>query len=149
MIVRATPESIDWIIRHRIEMFRSMGWTDENLLITEEITRTFLEHDWTDNPEVLIAVEENEVVGGVAINYSIMLPDNRNLSGKCAHIMNMYVEPEYRKKGIATQMMEKVLEICKEKGVGKISLHVTDMGERIYSKLGFEKSDSYYQVYLK
>ena len=149
MIVRAAAEHIDWIIRHRIEMFRSMGWTDEDLLITEEITRAFLERDWTDNPEVLIALEQNEVAGGVAINYSLMLPDNRNLTGKCAYIMNMYVEPEYRNKGIATQLMEKVLEICKEKGVGKISLHATDMGERVYSKLGFEKSDSYYQVYLK
>ena len=149
MIVRATAEHIDWIIRHRIEMFRSMGWTDEDLLITGEITRAFLERDWTDNPEVLIALEQNEVAGGVAINYSLMLPDNRNLTGKCAYIMNMYVEPEYRNKGIATQLMEKVLEICKEKGVGKISLHATDMGERIYSNLGFEKSDSYYQVYLK
>ena len=149
MIVRATAEHIDWIIRHRIEMFRSMGWTDEDLLITGEITRAFLERDWTDNPEVLIALEQNEVAGGVAINYSLMLPDNRNLTGKCAYIMNMYVEPEYRNKGIATQLMEKVLEICKEKGVGKISLHATDMGERVYSKLGFEKSDSYYQVYLK
>lgn len=149
MIVRATTEHINWIIRHRLEMFRSMGWTDENLVITEKITRKFLERDWTDNPEVLIALVENEVAGGVAINYSLMLPDNRNLTGKCAYIMNMYVEPEYRNKGIATQLMEKVLDICKEKGVGKISLHATDMGERIYSNLGFEKSDSYYQVYLK
>ena len=149
MIIRATKKHIDWIIRHRIEMFRSMGWTEENLVITEDITRKFLEHDWTDNPEVLLAIEGEEIVGGVAINYSIRIPDNRNVSGKCAYIMNLYVEEDYRNRGIATLLMKESLKACKEKGVGKVALHATDMGERVYTKLGFEKSDNFYQVYLK
>jgi ribosomal protein S18 acetylase RimI-like enzyme len=126
-----------------------MGWTKENLTITEDITREFLENDWTDNPEVLLAVDGDEIVGGVAINYSIMLPDNRNLTGKCAYVMNMYVEEDCRGRGIATQLMKEVLNICKKKGVGKVSLHATDLGERVYTKLGFEISDNYYQAYLK
>ncbi|MHA1908217.1 MAG: GNAT family N-acetyltransferase [Candidatus Thorarchaeota archaeon] len=149
MIIKATKLHKEWIIRHRIEMFRSMGWTKENLTITEDITREFLENDWTDNPEVLLAVDGDEIVGGVAINYSIMLPDNRNLTGKCAYVMNMYVEEDCRGRGIATQLMKEVLNICKKKGVGKVSLHATDLGERVYTKLGFEISDNYYQAYLK
>ncbi|MFW9850930.1 MAG: GNAT family N-acetyltransferase [Candidatus Thorarchaeota archaeon] len=149
MIVRATHEHIEWIVRHRIEMFRSMGWTEEDLLNTEEVTRSFLENEWTDNPEILLDVEADEILGGVAINYSVRLPDNRNPTGKCAYVMNMYVEEEYRKKGIATKLMEEVLKICRGKSVGKVSLHATDMGERIYTKIGFKKSDNFYEVYLQ
>jgi ribosomal protein S18 acetylase RimI-like enzyme len=130
-------------------MFRSMGWTEENLTITEDITRKFLQNDWIDNPEVLLAVEGEDIVGGVAISYSTRLPDNRNLTGKCAYIMNMYVEEDFRKMGIATQLMKEALRVCEEKGVGKVALHATDLGERVYTKLGFEISDNFYQLYLK
>jgi len=149
LIIRADRSHIDWIIHHRLEMFKSMGWSAEDLLLTEEVTRNFLETEWKDNPEVLVAIEDGEIVGGVAINYSARLPSNRNLTGKSAYIMNMYVELNHRNKGIASQLMQKSLEVCHDRGVGKVSLHATDMGESVYTKLGFIKSENFYQLYLK
>ncbi len=148
LIIKATTEHIDWIIHHRVEMFRSMGWCDDDLAITEEATRNFLENEWSDNLEVLLATEDGEIVGGVAITYNVRLPSNRNLTGFSAYIMNMYVESKSRGEGIATRLMQRSLEICQERGVGKVSLHATDMGEGLYRKLGFAKSENFYELNL-
>ena len=43
-IVRATENDRDWILRHRVEMFRDMGMSEEGLTKTEEITREELEN---------------------------------------------------------------------------------------------------------
>ena len=51
--------------------------------------------------------------------------------------MNMYTHPEYRRRGIATKMLDiLVKEIC-ERGITAISLEATDMGRPLYEKYGF------------
>ncbi len=149
MIIKANREHIEWIIRHRVEMFRSMGWTDSDLLITEVYSRQFLEEEWDrDNPEVFLKVDGEVIIGGCAVAYYNVIPDNRNASGRCAYILNMFVEPEYRGNGYATELIRHIISSCKERGVNKLSLHDTVMSRRIYEKEGFVNSKNYYQRFI-
>lgn len=56
--------------------------------------------------------------------------------------MNMYTAPDYRNRGIAKLLFEKVLEEAKCLGYKKICLHATDVGQNLYKKYGFELTNS-------
>jgi len=150
MIIRADKRHIKYIIRHRVEMFRSMGWNNLDLKIVETTTRNYLEEKWdTKNPEVILKQVDSNIVGGCAIAFYSVLPDNRNLSGKCGYILNMFIEPEYRGRGYATELIQHIIEISLSRGINKLSLHDTEMSRGIYEKNGFFRSQNYYQKYQK
>jgi len=51
--------------------------------------------------------------------------------------LNMYTIPQYRGKGIARSLLEKLIEECKKTGVRRIWLHASDVGKPLYTKMGF------------
>ena len=55
--------------------------------------------------------------------------------------MNMYTDPAYRRKGIATKTLDLLIAEAKSKGVTAISLEATEMGRPLYEKYGFEKME--------
>lgn len=65
---------------------------------------------------------------------SFRLPD-----GKTGYIMNMYTIPAYRRKGIATEILNKLLESGRAMGIKLFELHATQEGEPVYIKEGFQK----------
>ena len=57
--------------------------------------------------------------------------------------MNVYTKEEYRRQGIAGQMMNILLEDARVRGVTYADLDATDMGKPLYETLGFSPSDEY------
>ena len=53
--------------------------------------------------------------------------------------MNMYTDPEYRRKGIAYKTLDMLVQDSKTRGITSISLEATDMGRPLYEKYGFVK----------
>ncbi|MHA1934555.1 MAG: GNAT family N-acetyltransferase [Candidatus Thorarchaeota archaeon] len=143
-IKRAERNDGNWVIRHRIEMFRWMGFSEEDLAATEPLVREYLKGKWGDGIEFFLAVESEEVVGGCAVTFSQILPSHVNPTGRQAYLHNLYVEPEHRHKGFATKLVNFVIDLCLNQGIRKINLHATDMGQRIYDQAGFAKAENYY-----
>jgi len=46
--------------------------------------------------------------------------------------------PEFRKRGLSSRLMERVLEFATSRAVGKVGLDATDMGFPLYRRFGFE-----------
>ena len=147
-IEKAGTDQIRWIVRHRVEMLRSMGWAEEDLLKTELVVRQFLETSWTEELECYLAIEDGIVVGGCAVAVQKVLPSSRNPAGTQAYLHNMFVEPEYRRRGIATALLEHIVDVCRGRGILRLVLHATDMGRPIYERMGFEISDNYFVLVL-
>jgi len=65
-------------------------------------------------------------------------PPNRTfINGKIGTLLNVYTYPEYRKNGIATNIIKRIIEEAKKQNVSIISLLATEDGEKVYKKLGF------------
>jgi GNAT superfamily N-acetyltransferase len=58
-----------------------------------------------------------------------------------ATILNVYTDPEYRRRGIARLLMETMIDWCKRKGLARVNLHASDAGRHLYESLGFEPSN--------
>jgi len=65
-------------------------------------------------------------------------PANPNiLDGKIGILLNVYTFPEYRRKGIAKQLIENIIKEAKLIGVNRIDLKATEDGYNLYKQLGF------------
>jgi len=53
-------------------------------------------------------------------------------------VYNVYTNPEYRRRGIATQVMTALLQEAEKLNVAVIDLLSTDDGKSLYEKLGFK-----------
>ena len=58
-----------------------------------------------------------------------------------AMILNMYTEKDYRRRGIARQLMLTMMDWLKKEGFPKVGLHASDEGRPLYESLGFEMSN--------
>lgn len=59
-----------------------------------------------------------------------------------AHITNIAVDPEYRGKGIGNFIVEKLIDVCKERGILRMTLEVRKsnyIAQALYKKYGFEE----------
>jgi GNAT superfamily N-acetyltransferase len=57
--------------------------------------------------------------------------------GPEAIVLNVYVEPAWRRRGIGEALVRAVLAAMAERGVRRIVLHASDEGRRLYERLGF------------
>ncbi|MHA2188000.1 MAG: N-acetyltransferase family protein [Candidatus Thorarchaeota archaeon] len=146
----ATREDIPWIVHHRIEMFRSMGYSESLLTKARVGIESFMENEWDESIECYLVIIEEEIVGGCAVSVYSRLPNPRKThAAKIACIHNVFVEPQFRNQGIATALMTEVLSHCRKKGILKATLHDTDMSSSLYRKLGFTKVKNYYELWME
>lgn len=57
--------------------------------------------------------------------------------GPEAIVLNVYVQPAWRRRGIAETLMREVLQSLAARGVRRVVLHASDEGRRLYERLGF------------
>ena len=94
----------------------------------------------SENNKLFIAKENENIIGYIFIK--ITNPKQNAEIYKEALIDALYVEKEYRNKGVATQLINKAKEFSKEKYAKKISINVIKDNENalnLYHKLGFEE----------
>lgn len=130
------------LVEFRASMFRDMGWMDEERLtrlgplyaeyVREAAARSEF-FSW-------IAQEDGLAVGGASLLWERVPPTVRNLSGRQAYILGVYVRPEYRHRGIAHRLIEHAVAYAREEGAEVISLHFSPAGQGLYEKFGFSVS---------
>ncbi len=58
-----------------------------------------------------------------------------------AWILNIYVEPRFRRRGYARVMTQSLIEWCKARGFQSVALHTSDYGRSLYESLGFRSTN--------
>lgn len=139
---KATIEDIDILVESRIEVLRAANKLPADALMPEvEIeTRNYYQNALPAGDITSILVfDGDKFIGSGAVSYYKIMPTYHNPSGLKAYIMNMYTNPEYRRKGIAYKTLDMLIQDCKSRGVTAISLEATEMGRPLYEKYGFIK----------
>lgn len=106
--------------------------------------KSYFQSSLSDGSLVLwIALENNTIIATGGVCFHQMPPTFSNPTGGIAYITNMYTLPFYRRRGIASQLLEKVMGEAKERGYGVIRLHASSHGKELYTKHGFIDSDGF------
>jgi GNAT superfamily N-acetyltransferase len=143
-IREATRDETAIILHHRRSMFRDMGeGTAAELDRMVEVAGPWLARALADGSyRHWLAVDGS---GGVAGGGGVLLcPWPANPADPCtqrAVILNVYTEPEFRRRGIARQVMRAILEWVRQQGFRAVNLHASAEGRQLYEKLGFEATN--------
>lgn len=109
----------------------------------------FLSHD-IENQHLYILFEDNVIVGAFALcdsNVGEEYIDWENRQAKVLYIDRLGVNVDYLRKGIASLMITKAIEIAKNKGVEYLRLFVVDRNEPaidLYLKNNFIQRNGVY-----
>jgi len=142
-IRKGTTADIPEIVRQRRRMCEDMACTDTDALSAMvSVTADYLKQaipigsflSW-------LAWDNGRVAAGGAIVISPWPAHTYDLQCRRATILNVYTEPEYRRRGIARQIMETMIAWCKQEGFARVSLHASNQGRHLYESLGFEDSN--------
>ena len=129
------------LMKLRLEMLREVNGLsseyeyDENFIF--ESRRYFESGEQT----TVIASDGETLVGCASLSYTWIMPTFSHPTGNRAHLMNVYIRADYRRRGISKKMVEILIDEAKENGVTEISLDATEMGRPLYESLGFKASD--------
>lgn len=139
---KATIEDIDILTETRIEVLRAANKLPDDTDMNEVKKQTYdyYKKSLCDGTHIAYLIfDESRFVGAGGVSFFQVMPTYHNPSGKKAYIMNMYTDPEYRRKGIAYQTIDRLIRDTKSKGITAISLETTAMGRPLYEKYGFVK----------
>ncbi len=84
---------------------------------------------------------QGKVVAGGGVLISTWPPRPRDSNTRRAVIFNVYTEPEFRKHGLARELMLLMIGWLKEQGFRSVALHASDEGRHLYETLGFEATN--------
>jgi GNAT superfamily N-acetyltransferase len=90
------------------------------------------------NLGVWIAEDKGKLVSMAMVCYYSLLPSIDNKTGITGYIQNVYTISEYRGQGLASELVNRIKQDAKDRNVGALYLHASDMGRPVYEKLGFE-----------
>ena len=143
--VLATNDDIDLLMSSRLEMLKVVNNLPADYIFSEELITYSKEYFEKGNQTTILAIDEEIdsviVIGCATLCYMEMMPTFSHPTGKRAHLMNVYTNADYRRKGIAMKMMEMLIAAAKDRGVTEISLDATESGRPLYEKCGFKASD--------
>lgn len=139
---KATINDLAVLTETRIEVLRAANRLKDNVDMSEvrrQSEEYYISALNNDTHVAYLVYDEEKIIGTGGISYFQVMPTYHNPTGRKAYIMNMYTNPEYRRKGIALKTLDLLVEDAKAKRITAISLEATDMGKPLYEKYGFVK----------
>ena len=139
----ATPADLDVILNQRREMFREMGGDyARKLNLFDSASQQYFRSALRDGSYVgLLGEIDGKVVAGGGVVITAWPGSPLNFSPRRAWILNIYVDPEHRRRGLARIMTEALIEWCKANGFQSVALHASEYGRSLYEKLGFHPTN--------
>lgn len=130
---------LDLICRHRQEMFRESGRPPAQVAAMAEPFREWLAPRLADGRYFGWIVEEGGApVAGLGMMEIDWPPHPLHpREARRGYILNVYVEPGFRRRGLARLLMETAQEEARRRGIGYAILHATDQGRALYEALGW------------
>lgn len=137
----------------RLIELRKKQLMDEGIAPSENIDdelQRFFETKTADNTMVEWVAEENgQIAATAAIVFYDFPPTWTNTTGRKGYITNMYTDPAYRKQGIATALLQKLVEEAENRQVFRLWLGASKDGRPVYRKFGFRETDEWLELNIR
>lgn len=140
----ANLHDLHHLVHHRRAMFEDMGHRDPAALdrVDQASQEYFSEALRLGTYKAWLAeTPEARVVAGGGIVIASWPGYPGESLAKRAWILNMYTEPEARRRGLAKQLLQTMLDWCRAEGLRTVSLHASPAGRALYESLGFQPTN--------
>jgi len=138
-IRRATPDDAALISLYRRLMFTDIGYDKhDNLMAMEAAYAPWVRERLTDDGYMGVLMMAGEAVAACAGMLVVANPPNPvSIHPQRGYILDVYTAPDYRRRGLARQLMAALVEIARERQFSRVDLHASDEGRPLYEAMGF------------
>ncbi len=144
---RLTENELDTFIELRIRQLREEGTTEE--IDLKPALFDYYNRHMVDGTFVSwLAMDGDTIVGTSGMSFVEKPPYFSCPSGKIGLLSSMYTLEAYRRKGIAKELLARVVDEAKLYGCGAVQITASDMGVLLYSDFGFVKNGNFMQYKL-
>ena len=141
---RLTEQDIDAFIALRIRQLREEGAKEE--LDLAPALRDYYRRHMADGTFVSwIALDGDRIVGTSGMSFVEKPPYFSCPSGRIGLLSSMFTDPDYRRMGIAKELLSRVVEEARNYGCGCGQITASDMGVLLYTDFGFKKNGNFMQ----
>ena len=144
---RLTDKELDVFIKMRINQLREEGAT-EDIDISPALMDYYQRHMADGTFISWIALDNEKIIGTSGMSIVEKPPYFGCPSGKMGLLSSMFTDPEYRRKGIAKELLSRVVEEARAYGCGTVQITASDMGVLLYTDFGFVKNGNFMQLKL-
>lgn len=133
------PSDAEMICSHREQMFLEAGGIAENLRVMTEHFRPWLEERLDDGRYYGFKLLDGEQVVAAIGLMSIDWPPHPShpTLDKRGYVLNVYVQPAYRRRGLASSLMQAAEAEFARRGITFAVLHATETGKPVYEQGGW------------
>ena len=144
---RMTESDIEAYIDLRVRQLREEGATEDVDLCPA--LRDYYARHLSDGTFVAwLAVDGGRIVATSGMSFVEKPPYFSCPSGKIGLLSGMFTEPEYRRRGIARELLARVVDEARRFGCGAVQITASDVGVLLYTDFGFRKNGNFMQYNL-
>ncbi|MGN0701353.1 MAG: GNAT family N-acetyltransferase [Oscillospiraceae bacterium] len=144
---RLTASDLDVFISMRIAQLREEGAAEDADL--SPALRDYYQRHMADGTFVSwLAVDGGKIVGTSGLSVVEKPPYFGCPSGKIGLLSSMFTDKAYRRRGIAKELLGRVVDEARKQGCGTVQITASDMGVLLYSNFGFTKNENFMQYKL-
>lgn len=95
-----------------------------------------------------LAMDGDKIIGTSGMSFVEKPPYFTCPSGRLGLLSSMYTDPNYRRLGIARELLHRVVEEARSYGCGAVHITASDMGVKLYTAYGFKHNGNFMQYSL-
>ena len=138
---------IDVLVDMRIHQLREEGAKEECDLAPA--LRDYYDRHFGDQSfRAWAAIHEGEIVGTCGMSIVEKPPYFSCQTGRIGLLSSVYTVPEFRRRGIAKQLVNTAIRFAKRMKCGAIHITASNDGVKLYTAMGFTHNENFMQMKL-
>ncbi len=144
---KLTEKELDTFIKMRICQLREEGATED--LDLKPALKDYYNRHMADGTFISwLAVDGDKIVGTSGMSFIEKPPYFGCPNGKIGLLSSMFTSDNYRRRGIAKELLSRVVNEAKKYGCSSVQITASDMGVLLYTDFGFTKNGNFMQYQL-
>ena len=144
---KLSEKELDVFIEMRINQLREEG-AKEDIDLKPALLDYYKRHMKDGTFVSWLALDGNNIIGTSGMSFVEKPPYFGCPSGKIGLRSSMFTNPNYRRNGIAKELLSRIVNEAKQYGCGTIQITASDMGVKLYTDFGFEHNGNFMQYKL-
>ena len=144
---KLTKKDLAIFIEMRINQLREEG-AKEDIDLKPALNDYYSRHMADGTFVAWLAVDGDKIIGTSGMSFVEKPPYFSCPNGRIGLLSSMFTSKEYRRRGIAKELLSRVVNEAKEYGCGVVQITASDMGVLLYTDFGFVKNGKFMQYQL-
>ena len=144
---KLTTTELETFIQMRINQLREEG-AKGDIDLTPALRDYYSRHMADGTFVSWLALDGDKIIGTSGMSFVEKPPYFGCPSGKIGLLSSMFTDPNYRRQGIAKELLDRVVNEARAYGCGTVQITASDMGVKLYTAYGFVHNDNFMQYKL-